>query len=258
MRDSLDIAEVARMTGLTSRALRFYEARGLVAPLRTASGRRHYGPAELERLHHIVAMKRAGLTLAQIHKLTAGKRLDRRALVTAQIETLEEREREIADTRALLEAILSRIDRSEPIDVATFCSLIRNGETTMSEAKWKDIQSRYMTDEQRAAFEQAQAKLPADFDQQAHSEKWKDLDRRIVAALPMDPASPQAQAFLDEWDALIQPFLDVATPEMIEGVMNLNEHIEEWQGEVDGGFSAEAYRFHQEAHRAREAMGKTA
>jgi DNA-binding transcriptional MerR regulator len=32
MAESLDIAEVARLTGLTSRALRFYEARGLVTP----------------------------------------------------------------------------------------------------------------------------------------------------------------------------------------------------------------------------------
>ena len=86
MPDSLDIAEVARLTGLTSRALRFYEARGLVTPLRTASGRRHYGPAELERLHHIIAMKRAGLTLAQIQALTAGRRLDLRQLLTAQID----------------------------------------------------------------------------------------------------------------------------------------------------------------------------
>jgi len=254
MSDSLDIAEVARLTGLTSRALRFYEARRLVTPLRTASGRRHYGPAELERLHHIMAMKRAGLTLAQIQKLTTGKRLDLRALVEAQIETLEEREREIANSRALLETILSRIDRSEPIDVATFCSLIRNGETTMSEEKWAEVHQRYMSKDQLDAFKQAQAKLPKDFDQEAHDAKWKDLDRRIVAALPMDPASPQAQAFLDEWDALIQPFLEVATPEMIEGVKNLHEHMEEWQGDVDNSFSLDAYRFHQEAHKAREEM----
>ena len=254
MSDSLDIADVARSTGLTARALRFYEARGLVMPLRTAAGRRHYGPAELERLHHIMAMKRAGLTLAQIHKLTAGKRLDLRALVAAQIGTLEEREREIATARTLLESILSRIDRSEPIDVATFCSLIRQGETTMSEEKWAEVQSRYMSEQQLEAFKQAQAKLPADFDQAAYSARWKDLDRRIVAALPMDPASPEAQAFLDEWDAMIEPFLAVATPEMLDGVMNLNAHIEEWQGEVDSDFSAEAYRFHIEAHKARQAM----
>ena len=65
MADALDISEVVRRTGLTSRALRFYEARGLVSPLRTASGRRYYGPAELERVNQILALKRAGLSLAQ-------------------------------------------------------------------------------------------------------------------------------------------------------------------------------------------------
>lgn len=254
MADSLDIAEVARLTGLTSRALRFYEARGLVMPLRSASGRRHYGPAELERLHQIVLLKRAGLTLAQIQRISAGRKLDLRALVEAQIEELGERERAIAGSRGLLETILSRIDRSEPIDVATFCSLIRTGETTMSQAKWDELQSRYMSKEQKQAFDASVAALPADFENEAHNAKWRDLDRRIVAALPMDPASPKAQAFLEEWDAQIAPFLAVATPEMLEGVKNLHENIEEWAGEADNPFSVEAFRFHQQAHAAREAM----
>lgn len=44
MSDSFPIDEVVRRTGLTSRALRFYEARGLITPLRTQSGRRWFGP----------------------------------------------------------------------------------------------------------------------------------------------------------------------------------------------------------------------
>ena len=53
MTDSLPINEVVRRTGLTSRTLRFYETKGLVAPLRTASGRRIFGARELSRLHQI-------------------------------------------------------------------------------------------------------------------------------------------------------------------------------------------------------------
>jgi hypothetical protein len=124
----------------------------------------------------------------------------------------------------------------------------------MSEAKWAEIQQRYMSAEQRDALEQAYTALPRDFDHDAHHAKFKDLDRRIVAALPMDPASPRAQAFLDEWEALIEPFIAVAKPAMLEGMMNMLGNIEEWQGEVDSDFSAEAYRFHIEAHKAREAM----
>ena len=256
MSDSLDITEVARLTGLTSRALRFYEMRRLVTPLRSTSGRRYYGPAELESLHKVIVMKRAGLTLAQIQRLTSERDLDLRALIQAQLEVLEERERSIVKSRGLLETILSRIDHSEPIDVATLCSLIKEGETAMSQEKWSEIHRRYMNENELKAFEQVQAKLPADFDQEAHTKKWKNLDRRIVSALPMDPASPKAQAFLDEWHALVQPFLEVATPEMLEGITKMHENIEEWQGEVDNGFSAEAYRFHLAASKAREEFKK--
>ena len=256
MSASLDITEVVRLTGLTSRALRFYETRGLVTPLRSASGRRYYGPTELESLHKVIVMKRAGLTLAQIQKLTSGHDFDLRALIQAQLEVLEERERSIVKSRGLLETILSRIDHSEPIDVATFCSLIKEGETAMSQEKWSEIHRRYMNEEELKAFERAQAKLPADFDQEAHTKKWKDLDRRIVSALPMNPASAKAQAFLDEWHALIQPFLEIATPEMLEGITKMHENIDEWQGEVDNGFSAEAYHFHVAASNAREKLKK--
>jgi DNA-binding transcriptional MerR regulator len=254
MPDSLDIAEVARLTGLTSRALRFYEARGLVMPLRTASGRRHYGPAELERLHQILAMKRAGLTLAQIQRLTAGRQLDLRSLLEAQIGTLVEREHAIASARALLEDILSRIDRSEPIDVATFCSLIRHGETMMSQDQVNELMAQYMSAEQKQAFDRSVAALPADFDNDAHNAKWANLSDRIKAALPMDPASPQAQAFLDEWNEMIRPFLAVASPEMLEGVKTFHDNIEVWDGAVDSPFDAEVYRFHQAAHEARERL----
>src|SRR6187399_3186765 len=128
MAESLDIAEVARLTGLTSRALRFYEARGLLSPLRSASGRRHYGPAELERLHQVMTMKRAGLTLGQIEKISAGRRIDLAKLIAVQLQSLDQRRDEIDAARTLLCSLMSRLDRSEPIDVATFCSLIRQGE----------------------------------------------------------------------------------------------------------------------------------
>ncbi len=76
MDQPLDIREVCRKTGLTSRALRFYEARGLLKPLRTYSGRRLYGAGELQHIHHILALKRVGLSLAKIAALTGGAPLD--------------------------------------------------------------------------------------------------------------------------------------------------------------------------------------
>jgi len=255
MTDSLDIAQVAKLTGLTSRALRFYEARGLVRPLRSASGRRHYGPAELERLHQILALKRAGLSLAQIETLTAGRKLDLRELVAAQIVALEARQRDLAKTKTLLTAILSRIDRSEPIDVATFCSLIRQGDTIMTKEIGAEIRARYMTPEQMNEYDKIRDNLTPGFDPQAFKANWQDLCSRIKAALPMDPAGAQAQAFLDEWQGLVQPWLDAASPTMRDGFRNLYAHFDEWQQEAESHIDPDVFRFHLAAARAR-GLGK--
>lgn len=254
MAESLDIAQVARLTGLTSRALRFYEARGLVTPLRSASGRRHYGPAELERLHQLMAMKRAGLTLGQIEKLSAGRKTHLAKLIAGQLQSLDERQSEIEAVRGLLTSILSRLDRSEPIDVATFCSLIRQGETVMSQEKWFEEASGFMTDEQREFFRQVKEAMPTDVDRTGATEKFNALNARIKAALPLDPTSDEAQRFLEERDAMLAPFLAAMPPEVKEMSKNLSAKIK--QGELASPIDADVHRFFKEAAQARDAISK--
>jgi DNA-binding transcriptional MerR regulator len=48
--DALTIHEAAATTGWSARMLRYIEEAGLVAPRRSRSGYRLYGPAELQRL----------------------------------------------------------------------------------------------------------------------------------------------------------------------------------------------------------------
>ena len=257
MIDSLDIAEVACRTGLTSRALRFYEARGLVRPLRTASGRRHYGPAELERVHQIVTLKRAGLSIAQIEKLSRRNPIDLAELVEAQITTLTEQSRQLAETRALLLTVKSRIERSEPIDVATFCSLIRSGEMMMTEQAeaWKGVTDRYMSEDAKSDFAKAMPDMGTSFDQADYAAKWQDLGGRIKAAMPMDPASAEALGFVREWFALLAPFTAVATPAMWEGARDMYAKMGEWEGQsaADPGFDAATFAFISEATAAAKA-----
>lgn len=256
MEDVLDIREVARRTGLTSRALRFYEARGLVKPLRTYSGRRLYGRGELERISQILALKRAGLTLAQIQRLTARRPLDLKTLVEAQLETLDAQARELREARALLLSVKSRIDRGEPVDAETFCSLIRNGEAVMENENWKKALERHYTSEELGHW--ADNPSPEGFDQEAYSRQWRELGARIEAALPLDPASAEAQAFVKEWDDLLAPFRAVATPRMMAGAKRFWENREAWQGEVQAPFSPEVMDFIRAAQAAASREGPSA
>ncbi len=248
----LDITEVARRTGLTSRALRFYEARGLVKPLRTASGRRCYGSGELERLYQLIALKRAGLSLADIKALFDRRPIDLRELLAIKLDQVEAQVLALGDIREVLATTLSRIDRGEPIDAATFCSLIRFGDTMMTDdtQKWQAVTDRYMSDEARADFAATRgdmAEAYAGFDQAAYSAKWAELGDQIKAALPLDPASDAAQAFLAEWNVLLEPFARMATPAMMEGARDMYAKMDQWEGQADPGFDHQVFQFIQAA-----------
>ena len=255
MEELIDIAEVVRTTGLTSRALRFYEGRGLIRPLRTNHGRRLYGRADLARLAAIQALKRAGFSLADIGGLLAHRATDLGRLVAAQLEELERRSAELKETQALLRQVKSRIDAGEQVDVATLCSLIRKGQT-MEEKQWKAVADRYFSPEEQQRWHESKMGLAADFDQAGYHAKWKDLGSRIAASLPLDPASEQAKAFVREWFTLLAPFTAVATSEMWEGSVRLYEKMPEWQGEADPGFNHHVWQFIRDAAAIMRAAGE--
>jgi DNA-binding transcriptional MerR regulator len=251
MEQPLDISEVCRRTGLTSRALRFYEARGLVAPLRTYGGRRLYGPGELERLNLIVALKRAGLTLSQIAKLTGRGLLNLEQLIDAQLAAIAERKAELREAESLLQSVKSRIDRGEPVDAATFCSLIRNEELSMSKEQWDKITDRYFSKEEQAHWAEHGQGVPGGVDHEAYNRQWKALGDKVAAAIPLGPGSPEAQKLYDEWQQLLAPFRAMATPEMMQGATKLYERMGEWEDKVQAPFSSEVFAFIQEIGRRR-------
>jgi MerR family redox-sensitive transcriptional activator SoxR len=69
---TLTIGELARRTGLSVSAIRFYEARGLVSALRTEGNQRRFLRSDIRRLSFALIAQRLGLTLAEIQaELTA-------------------------------------------------------------------------------------------------------------------------------------------------------------------------------------------
>src|SRR6202044_193370 len=67
------VSDLAQATGLSQRVLRHWEEVGLVTPARTAAGHRRYGPSESTRLYQALALRQAGLRLAQIKTLLDGR-----------------------------------------------------------------------------------------------------------------------------------------------------------------------------------------
>ena len=96
MQTKMKIGELAKRTGFSTKAIRYYELLGLLAePERTESGYRLYGPEDVERLEFIEKAKRLGFSLEDI----------RDVLVLHQ-----QQETPCVHVLALLEQKLTRVD----------------------------------------------------------------------------------------------------------------------------------------------------
>ncbi len=90
-------SEAARRLGVSAKALRLYEQRGLVAPVRSAAGWRAYGPDEMARASEIAALRALGLSLAEVARVLGGDSKGLEPALAAHQATLEDRVRQLAD-----------------------------------------------------------------------------------------------------------------------------------------------------------------
>ncbi|UYG15867.1 MerR family transcriptional regulator [Brachybacterium huguangmaarense] len=117
---SLSIGEIARRSGLSHDALRYYGRRGLVTPSgRTASGHRLYDEAALDQLAVVTALRSTGFSIAQVRSVlrvkegtvTAGERIDAmRSAMDELEEALDAKEDALRDARAQLRAWREELD----------------------------------------------------------------------------------------------------------------------------------------------------
>ncbi|MBA3772664.1 MAG: helix-turn-helix domain-containing protein [Ramlibacter sp.] len=79
----MDIAQVARQSGVPASTLRFYEEKGLIASTGRSGLRRLFDPGVLERLALIAVGRAAGFSLDEIARMFAPQgspRIDRKML----------------------------------------------------------------------------------------------------------------------------------------------------------------------------------
>lgn len=98
-------SQAARRLGVSAKALRLYERRGLLEPGRNAAGWRVYGPRDMDRAAKIAELRGLGLGLAQVGNLMKGPddRLD--VILSAHQSLLRGRLRQLSDTIGRVAAV---------------------------------------------------------------------------------------------------------------------------------------------------------
>lgn len=121
----LTIGEISRLYSVTPRALRFYEERGLLNPIRK-NDRRFYDQAQTARLQTILKGKNLGFTLTEITELLNANSSDARTndelpldegLLLSQLDHLEKQrsdlDRKIEELRAAHRRLIGGATRTK-------------------------------------------------------------------------------------------------------------------------------------------------
>jgi DNA-binding transcriptional MerR regulator len=107
----MHIKDLAQRAGVTVRAVRYYESRGLITPRREANGYRAYDDADVHVVREVRALLSLGMTAEQTHPfvecLRAGN--DRADVCPASLSAYRQRIAEIDERLAELAALRGQL-----------------------------------------------------------------------------------------------------------------------------------------------------
>jgi DNA-binding transcriptional MerR regulator len=202
---NLSPTEVARRFGVSIKALRLYEQRGLLKPLRSESGWRTYGPDQIARLHQILALKRLGLPLASIGQvLASADTLD--TVLAIQEQVLARDSEKLARALDLVRAARAKLKAGQALSIDDLATLTQETVMTRPSAKelgktLKPFVDRHISPEEKAAM---RAKI---IDREQVAKDWDGLMAEWQTLVQTgDPTSPAAQDMARRWSAFIEQF----------------------------------------------------
>jgi DNA-binding transcriptional MerR regulator len=199
------VGELAKRAGLTVRTLHHYEELGLLRPsARSEAGYRRYGDADVLRLHRVLALRDAGLSLKEIAPLLDGEAPQPLAAVLqAQIEQVEAQlqaqESLLLTLRNAAKRLALHGDGGDAVQVLLDAMAVRR------------VQERWFNAEQLRALRHSWEAIP-EAQRDAVEREWPQLIAECRAAMDAgrDPAAPEVQALVRRWVVLQKQFLEIA------------------------------------------------
>jgi DNA-binding transcriptional MerR regulator len=203
MDNPLSPAETAKRFGISIKALRLYEQRGLLKPLRAANGNtgaawRAYGSDQLARLHQILTLKRLGLSLGQMGELLVSQdALD--PILAVQERVLTKDSERITRALTLIRKARTKLASGEVLSIDDLAALTQ--ETVMTQQstaeELKEILTpftqKHLTPQERASLKELTSGQPDD-----------------VVKKPMKQLLEEAKALMTSGDATTAAAMDLA------------------------------------------------
>jgi DNA-binding transcriptional MerR regulator len=225
----MNVSEVAELTGVSVRTLHHYDQIGLLRPRRNLENRyREYAETEIDLLQQILFFRECGFSLAKIKKLLASPSFDRGKAYALQKNYLLREKRRI-------DAMLATLEKTMKAS---------KGELTMTpEEKFAGFDftdNPYEEEAHRLWGDEAVNRSNAQLGklgpqgQKALGDSMNALFFKLAALRGEDPASPAAQAAMDEMYSFFNRSFGISySPEAFAGLGQLYVTDERFTRNID-------------------------
>jgi DNA-binding transcriptional MerR regulator len=191
---------LARKAGVTIRAMRLYEQRGLLKSERDRNGWRVYGPEAVSRLHYILSLKRIGLSLAQIGAILASGDAEIVSALGVQEDALASQRRSIESALDVVRGARTQVEQGQSLSPELMLELTKRA-APEARACWTDVFKpicrKHLTPAQMEALE-ARGAWRGD---ESIGKLWETLIADARALVGTDPSSPAAFEIVRRWRA---------------------------------------------------------
>ncbi|WPP03919.1 MerR family transcriptional regulator [Methylocella tundrae] len=193
-------AEVARRLGVSGKALRLYEAHGLLRAERTPAGWRVYGPDQIARLHQVIALKNFGFPLSRIAELLSGGLPDLATFLELHEQVLRQEAKRVDQALRLLSAARAKLAEHGSISSDDLMNLTK--ETAMTNKRNDDLAAAYRAVAAKHFSPSDQATLAANGygGMDKADADWEALHGEATRLMKSgDPSSPEAMDLARRW-----------------------------------------------------------
>ncbi len=201
-RVSWRVGELARETGLSVRALHYYDEIGLLSPSRrTEAGHRLYETGDVVRLQQIKSLRHLGFGLEEIRDCLDRPDYSLHKVIDLHLTRLREQielQRKLCNS---LEAVAARLGQAGEVSVEECV------ETIMEVISMSERLENYYAPEQREELEQRRRSLGEGRIRQAEAE-WTELMEQVRAEMEKgtDSSNERVQLLARRWMELVQEF----------------------------------------------------
>lgn len=204
------VKQLAKVAGVSPRTLHYYDEIGLLKPLRDpVNGYRRYDRPAMLRLQQILFLRELGLSLEDIQSVLDQPGFDLLSALEQHRQALQARQQRLKELVQTVEHTIAHLKGNIPME----CQDLFAGFSEEQQKEYEEEISQKYGDKELKESQRRWGSYSAEKKRQV-MEEGRDNYLSLVTAIPLGPASPQAQEGIARWHQQLCYFYE-PTPQIL-------------------------------------------